>query len=219
MKNQEDIVRDYQKDLIKPTPDKVKRWFKSFDMKPIPLKSLALICQLKKMGPIELYPIKKFDPHIGEVDKYVHRVTPRSLEQLKAWVGVPSQAARRNSSCAPARKVRLHHLPVQDKFSFESLEPEQRRAVNDMAHNLLFGYADKERAAKPPLRGVVNYMLNRSTKLAVFAARDLIVCPDEMVCFANFSVIVFWNVIVYGSGRIRLGNFAKLHAYQIKRVT
>ena len=213
-----DYLREHSKYLVKVDPEKLQAKLGLFGLQPADLHPMPLICNLKEIGPIILTPKKRFDPHVGEMDRYVHTITPRSIQELKELVGVPNRVMEKNVSYALRREVSLYQLPSQDEMSFESLEAERRTAVFDMAHNLVYGYADEERMSKPPLSGIVKFVLERSQELPLFVAQDLIVCPDETIEFNNFAALYFNNVVVYGSGRIKLGNNTKLHAVQVTHV-
>jgi hypothetical protein len=166
----------------------------------------------------------EFDPPIPDPefkrpwDRYVHLMTPESLDDLKEWVGIPNRVIERNRAQARTREVVTHHLPAAKSFRYDSLELEQRSAVHDMAFNMLYGYVDVERAKRAPLVGVVEYMLERTKELPVLIIPDLIVCSGESVTFQNFATLFFNNVLVEGSGRITLGTFTKLNAYQVKHI-
>ncbi|HEX8600425.1 MAG TPA: hypothetical protein VF952_18150 [Chloroflexia bacterium] len=155
---------------------------------------------------------------------HIHPLDPVSIFDLKDWVGVPNEVALKQQRSLELRSTReqqvpMHRLPARKRFDFEKLDQEERVAVRQMAENLLLGYVDEERIKRPPYSGVVEYMLERARgNLKAFVAPDLIVCPGDTVSFTGFSTLIFNNVIVYGNGRIRLGNNTKLHAYHIKHV-
>lgn len=165
---------------------------------------------------IELLPV------LGELDRLTQRVKPRSLEHLKQLVGVPNEAILRQRKIDPCgcqpRPTHVHLLPTAKRFAFSKLGAEQRQAVQDMAENLVYGYADPEMLQHPPLAGIRDFVLRRAGELPVFAIKDLIVCDGEKVVFDGFSTLLFNNVIIEGSGEIVLGTHTKLHAFHIERV-
>jgi hypothetical protein len=121
------------------------------------------------------------------------------------------------SRMAP-RSVEFRHLPVTDRIVWEQLSSDQRTAVQNQAYNLVFGYADAVAIKQRPISTVVDHVLQRARRLPVFTAKDLIVCDEEQVVFSGFSALWFDNVIIEGSGQITLGQYTKLHSYNIKRV-
>lgn len=161
-------------------------------------------------------------PALRDLDRLTRRVKPRSLEHLKELVGVPNEAVLRSRKIDPCgcqpRPTRLHLLPGTKKFAFSKLGPEQRRAVQDVAENLVYGYADPDEVKRAPLAGIQDFVLRRAAELPVFVMKDLIVCDGERVVFDGFSTLLFNNVIVEGTGEIVLGSHTKLHAYHIERV-
>lgn len=218
-----DPVKDYKQHIMKADLKKLAGKLRLFGYSSVEeLPTLPLICRLKKAGPIILHPKHKFDPHIGEIRKFVRSITPDSLHTLKALVGVPNEVAlkeqRRLQTGTYIRKVQMQDLPVESKLRFKALDLQARTAVTDMAHNLLHGYAEDDRIKRQPYKSVVDYMLERAKDLPTFTANELIVCPGETIFFDGFAAMFFVNVIVYGDGQIKVSNNAKLHAYQIKHV-
>jgi hypothetical protein len=209
---------DHQKHLVIPPPEYLRAKLEIFGRDLSTAPPLPFICQHFKDYSVSISPDKPFDPHIGELQKYIFTLKPESLDHLKEITGIPNQVLEHNSSCAVRHDVCLHHLPPRDGFSFESLKQEQRTAVRNMALNLLYGPTNKERVSRPPLSGVVEFMLHQSARLPIFLAPDLVVCPNHKITFSGFAALVFNNVVVYGNGSIEPGNRAKLHAYQISHV-
>jgi len=220
-----DFPREHRKHMLKPKIEWLRKKLKPFNVKPDELKLLPPICDVLK-GPIFLDTVKKFDPHIGELARYVRTVKPKNLETLKELVGVPNRVYERKrevqtSLCHPHPRfprVQIHDLPSAEFKGLNQLEQQERRAVLDMAHQLLYGYADEKQLAAAPYKWILQFILERAKLLNAFVADCLIVCPNEVVDFRDFAAIYITNVIVYGSGTIRLGNNVKLHSYQIKHV-
>jgi hypothetical protein len=208
---------DHDKYLLQPSAEKLRAKLKVFGVDESSVYPMPFICNLRQLT-VVLTPMTKFDPSIGEIERFVHYLKPQSLHELKALVGIPNQVMKNDTSCGKRREVCMHHLPAQKSFSFQHLEPEQRSAVRDTAHNLLYGYVDEERARRQPLNAVVEYMLQASQNVPVFVAKDLVVCPGHKVEFKNFGALYFNNVLVYGTGQIKLGNHTKLHAQQVIHV-
>lgn len=183
-------------------------------------------------------------PVLERPDRVVHNTKPASLDHLKELVGIPNRAletaeriaplaqsprgrrgrgAQEDPCCEPPvsrlapRPVELRHLPSR-KVNFKRLRAEQRVAVHNQAFNLVYGFADPELVERDPLAKIRDYVMAQANALPVLTLSDLIVCDGETVEFSGFSSIWASNVIVEGSGQIKLGNNTKLHAYAVKRV-
>lgn len=148
-----------------------------------------------------------------ELKDHFFQVQPKTLDQLKEMVGVPNRVHEASGSQADRRfDVRESDLPKKESFEFSELNHYQQTAVMQTAHNLLYGYADPELVTKPPYVGVVGWMMSRAETLPVFAAEDLIVQDGQTVSFPDNAILTFNNVIVYGSGSIKLGANVKIFA-------
>lgn len=218
------IPSKYRKHFKKFPEDEVARRVASFGVDSSTLNRLdpVVICGLEKAGRyVTVGRSRPWDP-------YINYLTPRTLDDLKEWVGVPNSVAQysdpvsfiRDGYEAAARtidgeKVGLHHLPTARSFTFDRLHGSQRTAVRHVAQRLLYGVTEPDAVGRPPLAAVVKYMLGAAQRLPAFMAPDLLVCPDHTVSFPNFAVLYFNNVVVVGSGQIVLGRQAKLHALQI----
>jgi hypothetical protein len=217
MKQRRDILSEHRKHMLTPKPEWLRDKLKMFKMKTAELKPLPPICNVPT-GSVYLNPEMKFEPHVGELSRYIRTITPRNIFELKELVGIPNRVFEKNKPRIGLRKVQKHHLPVEKVRAFKELQADERIAVRDAAHNLLYGYVDNKTISKPPFTSVVEFMLERARFLASFITDSLIVCPNEIVHFNNFAVVYITNVVVYGSGTIRLGNNCKLHSYHIKHV-
>lgn len=162
--------------------------------------------------------------------RHVAQLDIVSFDDLKNWVGVPNAVAKKrlraasdavgsaSSGLSQIRAVPHHLLPAGGSFVFENLEPDQKRAVRQVASNLLYGYVEEEELRRPPFNGVVEYMLERASNMYLFVLPDLVVCPGDKVVFSDFAVLLYNNILVYGDGEIVPGNHTKVYAYQIKHV-
>lgn len=169
------------------------------------LPKLALDGHLKSIGPDE--PALKHH--------FVH-VEPRTLEDLKLWAGVPSDIARHSKGKIKKIPFSEAELPKDTDFNFDRLPPQQQKTVLAAARDLLIGDVDPKNVERPPLAGVVRYMLHRARKFPVFLASDLIVYDGETVELKGAPLFVFNNVIVYGSGEIRLETDCKIVAESVQ---
>ncbi len=208
-----DIER-HRKYLEKAPKKFVEDKMKDFGLKADVLQVDSLVCR----GRLDIKPRDR------EFEEHVNRLGPHSLEELKRWLGIPDDVylQRQNKTLEwIARLPSIHMLPMDElRFKFESLDNEQRSAVFQWARFLLYGptYDVSDKLDRPPWSGVINYMLERAKKIDLFVAPDLIVCRGDVVTFDNFPMLYFNNVLVYGNGRIRMGNNVRLHAYSIRHV-
>ncbi|MBJ7331505.1 MAG: hypothetical protein JHC95_16550 [Solirubrobacteraceae bacterium] len=229
-------AKTFEDKLLEPSGAWLEEQSQIFDFGPSEVGKEAIrICGLKRklkeilgrewaeinFGPPIPDPELELIPQLRELDRFTHRLKPRSLEHLKQLVGVPNEAILRSRKIDPCgcqpRPTRMHLIPSGKRIAFTKLEAEQREAVHDMATNLVYGYADPD-AVKNEFAGVADYAMRRASELPTFAYKDLIVCDGESVHFNGWSTLFFHNVIIEGSGEIRLGSHTKLHAFHIERV-
>jgi hypothetical protein len=186
----------------------------------------VVICQLRDAT--KWVTIKKVRPW----EPYIHELRPRTVHDLKRWVGIPHEVAEKNDAVSFLRQaqpepqafrageppVGLHDLPTTRSFTFKRLGARERLAVRDVATQLLYGEAHDDRLKEQPYAAVVKYMLEEAKALPAFVGKDLLVCPGHTVSFPDFAVVYFNNVVLVGDGQVVLGRQAKLHAQQITRV-
>lgn len=173
-------------------------------------------------------PPQALSPRSKLARPYVHPLEPRSLEDLKQWVGIPNAVAELRARSSPlhpcgggwgrGEDVCIHHLPRTKSFDFAKLDRPQRAAVHQVAQNLLFGLVDKEEAKRPPIVGVVEYLLERARGWHALVIPDLVICPGQRVELSGFPAAVFNNILIYGDGELVLRGQVKVHAFQIRRV-
>jgi hypothetical protein len=225
MNGKKDIMDEHSAHLLKPNPKWLQNKLKLFGVKPTELKPVTPICGVIK-GPVRLDSATKYDPHVGELDRYSFTATPKTLDDLKELVGIPNRNLKNdqgpiNQCCQPngrLRDVSIHHLPIKEKYKLAQLNSIERKAVLDMSHNMLYGYVSENFMTKDPVKALIDFMLEQGRLLPTFVADTLIVCPNETVEIKNYAVVYITNVVVYGSGTIKLDDRAKLHSYQIKHV-
>ena len=176
-----------------------------------------LICALRKG--VLIHP-KSATPKLIDIVSHTKAVTPESLDVLKELVGVPNRAYAKN----PRQVPQLHGVEAKTvaklpaTVAISKLEPELKQTFFQVSHDLLQGPTDARLLARSGYKQTVAAMLKGAQRIPVFVAPDLIVCDGDLVTFGGYAALYFNNVIVYGNGRIRLGNQTKLHAYQIKHV-
>lgn len=173
-------------------------------------------------------PPEPLHPNARLARPYLHPLDIRSLDDLKAWVGIPNHVAQERAKSTvlhpcggcwgPVADVNLSHLPRIKSFQFSKLDLPQRETVHQVARNLLFGYVDKEEARKVPIVGVVDYLIERARGWVSLVIPDLIICPGQRVELSGFPAAFFNNILIYGSGELALRGQIKVHAYQIRRV-
>ncbi len=129
-------------------------------------------------------------------------VAPESLDDLKAWIGIPQDAVDHARNGVPLRSLDLDALPPEP-FVFEELTAEQQAAVEAAAYNLLFGPVDPGTVSSAPLSHVVDHLLSTNRELRVLAAQELTVRDGQTVTL-NSPTCVFESVTIYGTGAIRL---------------
>ena len=209
---------DHDKYLAKIPPDVLYQRLQGFRLDPNVIAVPSFIC----LSAIIQEPF-------GKYRQWLHPLVPRTLDDMKNWFGIPNEAAKRLANgqatfaggvrwCKPSELPRA--LPMIQRFDFSSLDLEQQQAVRQTAETLLNDYVDPAVAARPPIAGVINYMLetaiNHGPKILV--APDLVVCPDNVMEFKNIPVMYFNNILIYGNGRIVTKSKTKIIAHQIQHV-
>lgn len=213
-------IEKHKKHLAVVSPEVVKRKLESFRLIDVHMEELPFICKS--------FTVKQ---PLTEYDKWLHPLDPRSLDDLKKWFGVPNEVAKHllkepRVICNDGRlwsgstPITPKALPDKANWEFGKLDNEQRLAVQLMAKNLLYGYVTPESQKSASIQGVVNFMLTsaKRTKVRIFAAPNLIICPDNIVEFNNVAALYFNNILIYGNGTLKTKGNTTIHAVQIKRV-
>ena len=213
-------IKEHQKHLAVVSADAVRRRLEGFRLKKLQLEPLPFIC--------EPFIVR---PPFTEYIKWMYPLDPVSLDDLKNWFGVPNEVAKKmlhetyvvcrdGKLWSGATQITPIALPLQRSWDFKKLDNEQRLAVQQMSKNLLYGFVTPESQKVASVEGVVNHMLDlvRRLKPQVFAAPDLIICPDDVVEFYGVPALYFNNILIYGNGKLKTNNTTTIHAVQIKRV-
>lgn len=211
-------LSDHEKNLGKFTPEDVRKHLAKF----------RLGAEVMTMPPFVCMTFKVEAPY-RDHDRWMHPLVPIALDDLKTWYGVPNESARlmmkktgtlsrEAEFVANFSRVAPRGLPALPRYDFEKLDNDQKLAVKTVARSLLHDYVDPAVMEHPAIIGVVNYMISAARGLKVFAAPDLIVCPDKVVTFKNVPVVVFNNILIYGNGQIVTESKTKIHALQIRHI-
>jgi hypothetical protein len=130
-------------------------------------------------------------------------VTPESLDDLKAWIGIPNDVIDHSQHQVTRKPVQLDQLPRM-QFVFGELGPEEQGVVEAHAYNLLFGPVEPDLVAQSPLSHVVEHLLSVNERLTVVVGDDLVVQDGQTVTLTT-PTCCFNSITVYGSGTIQLG--------------
>jgi len=215
-----DKLAKHRRYLAEPPADYLEEKLGLFKLKPDDLMKApsVVICGLRSEA--RIHPVAGARPKVIDVVSHTKRLRPASLDELKELAGVPTRALTRARDVVPPLPEvdtrALAKLPA--KLSVPKLTGAQRTAFFAAGENLLRGRTDAKTLARPANKLVAGTMLKLARDMPMFYAPDLIVCPGQTVTFASYAVLYFNNVVVYGNGRIRLGDNTKLHAYQITHV-
>ncbi len=214
-------IKKHKEHLAVVSPDVVKRKLEFFRLKDARMEELPFICRD--------FTVKLPFP---EFKIWLHPLDPRSLEDLKNWFGVPNEVAKSMSKesrficneCKPwfgSTQITPKALPPKGEWDFNKLDNEQRLAVRQMSMKLLYGYVSPESQKTASIEGVVNYMLAMAKlkEVRIFVAPNLIICPDNVVEFNNVSTLFFYNILIYGNGKLKTNGNTSIHAIQIKRIS
>lgn len=215
------VDKKHEEHLAVVAPEVVKRKLAGFRLEKVNLEALPFRCKSFSVRP---------DRFI-EYQKWLHPLDPVSLEDMKNWFGVPNELAKqrlqdthrvRGDTLMRSRATQIApttQLP-SGNWDFKKLDNAQRIAVHQTSRNLLYGYVPPERQKEPATAKVIDYMLSaaKRLKMQIFAAPDLVICPNEVVDFHGVPVLYFNNILIYGNGQLRTRNTTSIHALQIKRI-
>jgi len=210
---------DHDKYLAKVPPEVLFQRLQAFRLDPTVMAVPAFIC----LSAVIQEPF-------GKYRQWLHPLVPRTLDDLKNWFGVPNEVAKRVASgpptsvggvqCCKATPELPRALPMMQRYDFQSLDHQQQQAVSQTAQDLLYGYVEPAATSRPPLAGVINYMIETASDhgLNIFVAPDLIICPDNVIEFKNIPVMYFNNILIYGNKQIVTKSKTKIHAYQVRHI-
>lgn len=220
-------IEDYKDDLEEPPDDFLRERLELFGFEPGKFADVPSIVIEKQRKPVSINPREGFDPkRLGDVKRHSTVVEPDDLLALKELSGVPQrvfdnqQDRPKWESPRPAALRRRHDAIVAklpQRVSVAKLSDERKEAVFAVAFDLLHGPVSDRMISREGYDKVVKVMLGLS-KLTAFLSPDLVVADGQTVTFSNYAALYFNNVVVYGSGGIRLGHNTKLHAFSIKHL-
>lgn len=216
----DDHLEQHKKHLRPVSSADISARRKYYRLRPEMREALPLICRSTTVGIA--------DRHWRE---FIHPLDIVSFDDVKNWFGIPNHLARRKLSDlrpaadgAPAAgglsKVNKRLLPDKRGFSFEKLDGPQRAAVRQMSLNLLYSRVSDSELRDKKISAVAEHMLQAAKvrEPMVLSIPDLVVCPDDEVVFDRISLLLFNNVVIYGSGRITTIGHTKIHALNLTHV-
>lgn len=215
-------IERHKKYLADVPPAKVRETLRRFHLDEQVMAVESIICETIEIA----HPF-------GEYAKWIHQLKPKTLDDLKLWIGIPNDIAKQMLENARQRGVgsdgRLwsgitdsipRKLPKREKYTLESLDREQQQELLQTANNMLYGYVDPQAVAEPPLSLVAEFMLTEARKRGIFTlvVPNLIICSDKVVTFNNVASLVFNNILIYGNGQLLTRGKTKIYAQQIRHV-
>ncbi len=151
---------------------------------------------------------RQLDRSNPELAQNIVRLEPQSLDDLKAWIGIPNDAIDHAKSAVQMRPVEQSALPAQP-FRFAELSDAEQASVEALAHNLLFGYADPGQLSSGPAAHVVAHLLETNRELVLLAGQDLVVENGETYPITA-DTCAFNSITLHGTGTIALQCDCKL---------
>lgn len=216
-----DPLAKHRRYLLEPPEAFIKEKLALFGVAPSALDKLPPVIVSGRKGVVTIHAKAGARPKVVDVSKHTRSVKPTSLDQLKEIAGVPNRAFRNPKTRAAFQARHVDPALVAKlprSVSFAKLRPELSGTAVAVAQNLLYGPTDERMLAQSAYAAVSKGVLAAASGLTVFIAPDLVVAAGQVVQFAAYGALYFNNVIVYGSGTIRLGANTKLHAYQVRHV-
>lgn len=139
-------------------------------------------------------------------------VKAESIDHLRKICGVPCE------NTDSTIEIKLNLLPRKKKIDVSTLSNDSFREVRKMATKILLGHVNSDELTKLPYVGIQDYMLEEASNLPVFIAQDLIIKDGEIYVLKKTASAVFNNIIIYGSGEIKLESDMKIIANSIKHI-
>lgn len=129
---------------------------------------------------------------------------PKTIEDVKRWIGVPNEVAKRRS--LPAALV--SDLAIVDTpAAFAALSKVQQQSLQSLGYQYVYGDSSTLTQYGPTLSQLA---VNQSiiSIIGLFLAKDVDVLPNaELKLAANLKVFLADNVRIWKGGKIRfLGN-------------
>jgi hypothetical protein len=170
--------------------------------------------------PVTIAPDGAKPAKLLDVKPHMRRISPDSLDELKELAGQPNRVV----AFDPEPESRLPKVDaarvakLRGAKAFKNLDAEQRDVFWTAAQRLLHGSSGPDVLADAGYQRVAELMLGLASGIGLLLSSDLIVATGQRVDFSGFGILYFNNVLVYGTGSIRMGGNAKMHAYQVSHV-
>jgi hypothetical protein len=121
--------------------------------------------------------------------KQVSQLTPKTIDDLKTWIGIPDTAFAQTAAPAPA-EAPLTVLPVHEAYL-----PQQSAALYGVARNYIFGNSNVVSRTQVPALNAWLKSIAGSIKIILFqdihvaSGAVLVVNPSITVLFARYITI------------------------------
>jgi hypothetical protein len=137
------------------------------------------------------------------------RLQPKTIDDVKRWIGVPDAlGAKRSCSC----KLPSAIPGVASAAELRQLNPNARRALNDLAYEYVHGDSRRVAAYKPML----DYLVDRSWIHIVLIRNDIDI-HSGAVLTVGASIKVLWagHIRIWKGGLLKITGDTKIDCLSI----
>lgn len=137
-------------------------------------------------------------------------LTPKSIDDVKNWIGVPDDTAAKQSCCSPLPTSNLQ--AVSSAAELRKLEPEAARNLRGIANAYVNGDLRRVANYKP----VLEYLLDRANITGIFLRRDIDIHRGATLEIGRNNRVLFARHIrIWTGGRLIIRGDAKIDCVSI----
>lgn len=155
-----------------------------------------------------------FDPGREDTRQYYVRAEVGSLEDLKAWIGLPDDHVDHDRHQAHLKHVQVPDMPAGG----DVLGRVPPQTLADAEHNVLQGRVSEDMRSHPFWKAVIDNLLKQYRFVYILVIDHLDVATGHTVTLSNTPTAFFNRVTVHGSGSIRLDSSVKIIADVVEHV-
>jgi hypothetical protein len=146
---------------------------------------------------------------VKEAHPALVRLEPKTIDDVKKWIGVPDEVGAKRACCC---KLPASIPGVGSASEIRQLDPNARRALQDIADEYVNGDSRRVTAYKP----VLNYLVDRSW-VNIFLIRQDIDIHNGAVLTVGANIKVLWarNIRIWKGGLLKIKGKAKIDCVSI----
>jgi hypothetical protein len=138
------------------------------------------------------------------------RLTPKSLDDVKRWIGVPDHlASKRCQGCVLPSEIPAAESAAQ----YRSLDPNVRRSMHALARHYVYGDSRSVSAYKP----VIERVIDRASIVGTFLRRDIDIHSGAVLEVGKQIKVLFARHIrIWRGGQLRISGDARIDCVSIQ---